>query len=289
VSRVPSDDDYRDAAAFVRSQIAPRDLIVSAPGYIDPIVRLHLGDLMPLAMVGRSDDAAYERVWVLSIDGAIPADVKGKPSFNRSFGRVRVLRYALGKSRVLYDFVQHWSDAEASLTRGGQRRSCRRRSGGVARGGGLGRGVLTPIADRFDCDPADPQLFIGPVVMEDLDNIPRYCVWQHPQGDEPISLRFHDVPLGSELVFYGGIYYEHERMRQGGPVEVTISIDGNARAKFVHHDGEGWKQLRIATAAISGEVGSDTAVRGEVVIQVRASDPSLRSFCWAASTREAPR
>ncbi|HEY2732435.1 MAG TPA: hypothetical protein VGI70_00540, partial [Polyangiales bacterium] len=128
VSRVPSDDDYRDAAAFVRSQIAPRDLIVSAPGYIDPIVRLHLGDLMPLAMVGRSDDAAYERVWVLSIDGAIPADVKGKPSFNRSFGRVRVLRYALGKSRVLYDFVQHWSDAEASLTRGGQRRSCRRRS-----------------------------------------------------------------------------------------------------------------------------------------------------------------
>jgi hypothetical protein len=220
---------------------------------------------------------------VLSIDGAIPAGMKGQPTFSRAFGRVHVLRYSLGASRVRYDFVEHWSQAEASWTRDRQVRSCRRRSGGIARGGGLGRGVLTPISDRFDCDPADPQQFIGPVVMEDLDNIPRYCLWQHPRGDEPVTLRFRDVPLGAELVFYGGIYYEHERMRQGGTVDVTISIDGSARAKFVHRDGDGWKQLRIATAAISSRFAS------EVAIEVRAPDPALRSFCWAATTREAAR
>jgi hypothetical protein len=281
VAGVPDEADYRAAAAFVRQQLAPRDLLTSAPGFIDPIVRLQLGDRMPLAMAGRSDDAAYERMWVISIRNALPDAVhKRTPELTRQFGAVRVLRYALGKSPLLFDFVGNWSNAQASLTRGGQERACALRGGGVARGAGLGRGVLMPIRDRFECEPAQPELFIGPVVLEDLENLPRYCLWQHPQGDEPISLRFHDVPFGAELVFYGGVYYEHERMRKGGRIEASIAIDGAVRAVFSHDDGEGWKRLRVKTPDLA-------AKRGEVRIDVRAHDPAQRSFCWAASTRGA--
>jgi hypothetical protein len=279
VAHVPSDADYRAAASFIRGALAPRDLLSSAPAFIDPIVRLHVGDRIPLAMAGRSDDTAYERMWVVSIRDALPPDApRGAPELERQFGGVRVLRFSLAKSPVLFDLVSAWSNAEASLTRADAQQICPLRSDGVPRGGGLGKGVLAPLRERFECDPQRPWLFVAPVVMEDLDNHPRYCVWQHPQGDEPITLRYNQVPLGNQLVFYGGLYYEHERMREGGLVEASISIAGAVRAKFTHRDGEGWKRLVVDTRDLSGQ-------RVEMSIAVRARKPQQRSFCWAATTR----
>jgi hypothetical protein len=276
-SHVPSDADYRAAADYVRSQLRPRDLLHSVPAFTDPLLRRHLGDRISLAMAGRSDDAAFERAWVLSIRGATPAFDRA-PEFEREFGRVRVLRYALGKSPVLLDLVQSLASAEVSIVKHGAPRRCPRRTGGTPRGGGLGKPVLMPIAERYECEPEKPWLFVGSIVMEDLSNTPRHCVWHHPQGSEPVAVRFADVPLGDELMFYGGIYYEHERMRQGGPVEVAMFVDGEQRGHMVHTDGEGWKRQRIPTGAPPGK-------RGELRIEVRAKDPRQRSFCWAASTR----
>jgi hypothetical protein len=282
VTHVPTDGDYRAAADFIRSQVTPRDLITAAPGYIDPLLRLNLGDRISLAMAGRSDDSAYERIWVVSARGAIPNDApKGKPELEREFGRLRVLRWKLGKSPVLMDFVQNLPAAEVSMSRNGVDHRCPRRTGGVARGGGLGRPVLMPIAERFECDARQPWLFVGSIVMEDLSNTPRFCVWQHPQGNEPIRVSFDDVPLGDELVFYGGVYYEHERMREGGPIEVDVSIDGQRRGGMTHRDGEGWRREVIQTGASEGQ-------RGQVRIDVRAANTDKRSFCWAASTRRKP-
>jgi hypothetical protein len=282
VTHVPEDADYRAAAEFIRSQFMPRDLITAAPGYIDPLVRLHLGDRISLAMAGRSDDAAYERMWVVSARGAIPKDApSGTPELEHAFGRLRVLRYKLGKSTVLMDFVQNLPSAEVSIARNGGVQRCLRRTGGVPRGGGLGRPVLMPIAERFECDAGRPWLFVGSIVMEDLSNTPRFCVWQHPQDNDPISVRFEDVPLGDELVFYGGVYYEHERMREGGPIQVDVSIDGRRRGGMTHRDGEGWRREVMSTGTSEGQ-------RGEVRIDVRAANPDKRSFCWAASTRRKP-
>jgi hypothetical protein len=279
VSGVPADGDYKAATAFIRSQLMPRDLITSAPGFIDPIVRLHLGDRIPLSMAGRSDDAGYERMWVISARGALPPDAPdADPELEREFGRLRVLRFKLGKSPVLRDFVQTIASAEVTLAHNGGEAQCPRRTGGVPRGGGLGRPVLMPIPERFECDPGRPWLFVGSIVMEDLSNTPRFCVWQHPQGDQPVSVRFRDVPLGDQLVFYGGVYYEHERMREGGPIQVDLSIDGRRRGGMTHRDGEGWRRIVMPSGATSEQ-------RGEVRIDVRAADPNKRSFCWAASTR----
>jgi hypothetical protein len=282
VTHVPADTDYEAAAEFVRSQLLPRDLITSAPAYIDPLVRLHLGDRISLAMAGRSDNAGFERMWVVSTRGAIPPDApNGKPELERAFGHVRVQRYKLGKSPILMDFVQTLPSADVSIARNGAFQRCPRRTGGVPRGGGLGRPVLMPIAERFECDAGRPWLFVGSIVMEDLSNTPRFCVWQHPQGNEPIRVRFEDVPLGDELVFYGGVYYEHERMREGGPIQVDVSIDGRRRGGMTHRDGQGWQRIVMPS-------GTPTAQRGEVQIDVRAQNTDKRSFCWAASTRRKP-
>lgn len=279
VAAVPKHDDYRAAAAFVRGELAPNDLIAAAPSFIDPIVRQQLGDRIPLAMAGRSDTAAYERMWVLSIRGALPPDAPpSAAALEREFGGVRVLRFDLGPSPLLFDFVSAWRSGRATLERPGGAVECRLRQGGVPRGGGLGKGVLLPLRERYECDANRAWAGIGPVVMEDLDNRPRYCLLQAPQGEQPVRMTFSDVPLGDELIFDAGLYYEHERMRQGGPVEATIAIDGQTGGTLLHRDGDGWKRLRLATRP----------KRGTVEIAVRAPHPEGRSFCWSASTRNKP-
>lgn len=279
VARVPPDSDYRAASDFIRSELEPFDVITSAPSFTDPLLRLHLGDRMPLSMAGRSDDAGYDRMWVLSIRGALPPDApSGDPELTREFGRVRVLRYSLGKRRVLSDLVQALPSAEVTIWQNGAPETCPRRSGGVPRGGALGRPVLMPVPERFECDPRRPWLFVASVVMEDLSNTPRFCVWQHPQGQDPISVRFTDVPLGQELVLYGGVYYEHERMREGGPVQLDVYIDGRRRGGMTHRDGEGFRRVVMQS-------GTSADQRGEVRIEVRAQNPDRRSFCWSATTR----
>jgi hypothetical protein len=281
VSRVPAWSDYQSAGDFIRSELAEADVIEAAPGFIDPIVRWQLGDRMPLAMAGRSDMAHYERAWVVSIRGAHPRDVpaQAQSELARDFGHVRVERYRLGKSPVLYDFVSEWPRAQASVQHGERSEPCPLHKGGFARGGGLGRGALLPIGKRFECDARNPRLFVGDVVLEDLDNEPRHCIWQHPQGPEPVTLTFHDVPLGAALVFYGSLYYEDERMRQGAEVTASIAIAGQARARFVHKDGDGLRSLSIDTSGL-GE-------RAEVSIAVTTPNPQNRSFCWSATTRSA--
>lgn len=279
LAHVPALSDYQAAADFIRSERQLHDLITSAPDFIDPIVRWQLGDQIPLEMASRNDDAGYQRMWVVSIRGALPKDApKQPPELRRGFGEVEVLRYKLSQPDVLFDFVGSWPRAKASIVRSGAEQPCPMRIGGVPRGGGLGRAVLMPVATRFECDPKRPWLFISDVVLDDLDNAPRHCLWQHPQGEEPVQLTFRNVPLGSEMVFYGGIYYEHERMREGGPIEATIRIDGQVVAQFKHEDGDGFRSLRIDTAALG-------KAKGNVTVAVRAHDPKARSFCWAATTR----
>ena len=61
--RAPSDADWRAAAATVRAGFRPGDLIVAAPDWADQVMRLHLGDLVPVKVAARLDAARYGRIW----------------------------------------------------------------------------------------------------------------------------------------------------------------------------------------------------------------------------------
>jgi hypothetical protein len=275
-ARVPERADWVDAARFVRSQLAPGDLITSAPGWTDPLLREVLGDRIDLAMAGRSDDAGYERVWSLSIRGARAAELQRRvPDVQRSFGRVRVERAALGASPVLFDFTRALRSAEVASGPRERERSCRLGELAPGRGGGLGLGALAP-RERFECGRG---AWVAAVVLEDLALQPRYCVRQPPVERGPLRVRFRDVPLGQRLVFYGGLYYEDERMRRGADVHARVlaSVGDATREllKMTHRDGEGWKRLELATGG----------GRADVTVEVTSSSTNKRTFCWAASTR----
>ena len=61
--RAPTDADWAAAAQEVRAGFRPGDLIVAAPAWADPILRVHLGDLIPVEVAGRLDDDRFARVW----------------------------------------------------------------------------------------------------------------------------------------------------------------------------------------------------------------------------------
>jgi hypothetical protein len=271
-SHVASIAEYRAAASFVRAQLQPRDLIVAAPSWADPLVREVLGDRIDVAMAGRSDSAAYERLWALSIRGARPPEAPPiAPEIERRFGQVLVSRWALGSSPVRYDLVEHAAQAEVSVVDRGQPRACRWRQFGPPRGGGLGNGFLPPV-ERFACERS---LWVAPIVLEDVHLLPRRCVLQPPAAGGATRVVFRDVPLAQRIVFYAGLYYEHERMREGGPVLARVLVDGREVGRMQHKDGDGWSRLEIAT----------TPGSAEVAIEVSARKADKRSFCWAATTR----
>ena len=279
--RVPVEADWEDAAAYVRGQFEDGDLVVPAPDWADSLVYEQLGDLVPLAAAGRSDDEAYRRVWVLSIRGHVPDPYAGRPpAVSRTFGGVTVLRWDLGESSVIYSFMDHLRQARVEQVQGSSARLCpwTRMPWGQS---GLHWGSMFP-RERFQCDRGAPHLFVGEPVNEDLELRPRHCIWQHPQGRDPIRATFRDVPLGERLVFYGGIYYQHERVQLGGVVDVELSIDGVALGSLQHRDGDGWTRQSLDTEGRAGQTGT-------VSVAVSSESPRYRSFCWSGYTAGASR
>src|SRR5258706_5758503 len=74
---VPDDTAWDRAAAAVRTGFVPGELIVFAPEWIDPVGRLHLGDLISIDMAGRMDAERYGAIWELAIRGAHAAETAG--------------------------------------------------------------------------------------------------------------------------------------------------------------------------------------------------------------------
>lgn len=269
---VPAQKDWQKAAAFVRGELRPKDLLVSAPGWTDPHLRAVLGDRIGPAMAGRSDTAAYDRMWSLGIRGARPKEATARtPELSRTFGGVTVERFALERPTVSIDLVEQVAKAQAEVATGA--RPCPHKRMPPPRGGGLGYGVLPPD-ERFQCDG---NTWVASVVMEDLSITPRHCVYQPPGVGKPTRVVLRDVALSEQLVLYAGLYYEHERMRQGPPVIATVLVNDRPIGKLTHHDGDGWERLDLKTSPGTASVA----------IEVLSTSRKQRGFCWAASVRSA--
>jgi hypothetical protein len=254
-------------------------VVTAAPRWADPLMRAAVGDLLDVQSAGRSDLAPFRRLWALSIRGHRPDEAPpSAPEHVATFGRVRVERWSLPAVHIAYDFVEHIAEAEVVWIERGETRPCRFVRGGRPQGGGLGTGPITP-GERHVCDPSRPWLWVGATVEEDLAMRPRRCVWQHPSGPEPVRATFRDVPLGDSLVLYAGLWWEHERTMDGGPVDVVVRLEGEEIGRLHHIDGDGWKRVDVAIPE------ARRRGRGTIAIDVSAPNPHFRTLCWAATTR----
>jgi hypothetical protein len=116
-TNVPDDAAWDAAATIVRADYRPGDLIEFAPDWIDPIGRLHLGDLIAPSIAARMDAARYGRIWEVSIRGAHARDTIGLvPVVEQSIDGVTVRRFERVPAIVVTDFASELGGATSDGT-----------------------------------------------------------------------------------------------------------------------------------------------------------------------------
>jgi hypothetical protein len=207
-SDVPGDADWAAAAAAVRQRHQPGDLIVFAPHWIDPVGRMHLGDLLPIEMAARMDDARYATVWELSIRGAEAPEARGRRAdWSMDAGGVRVRRLVREPAVVLTDFVAELGRARVE-----------------------GRAVGRPE-----------------VRLEEVGFEPHRCVRVEPQPDQTVRIEYPGVRLGTRLVGHVGLADVFTRRDVRAPGELAVSVDGRELVRVRAGVDDGWVRFEAET------------------------------------------
>jgi hypothetical protein len=256
--RAPSRADWAAASAEVRAGFRAGDLIVAAPAWADPILRMSLGDLITIPMAARMDDARYGRVWEVGQRGAHAEEARGMTIARRRFGALTVRLVERPAAVITYDFLAHWT--EARLTRFAP----------AAR-------VSFPCpwqGDRFTCPGGG---FLHRELVE-VDTRIRAALMAPPEAGAIIAVEFPTVTLGKELVLSAGLHDVWARKYGRGTVNVEIWIAGQPVASATIGNRSGWHALRVDTAARDGQVAP-------VRVQITSLEPSLRHLAFAAEAR----
>ena len=204
---VPGDAAWAEAAALVRAERQPGDLIVFAPRWIDPVGRLHLGDVIPVAMAARLDRERYGRVWELSIRGARAPEGRGLAvEWSRTIGGVQVQRYAHEAAPVVTDVLELPPPAVLGL-------------------------VQSP-----------PQLVLAEVGFE-----PHRCWQVIPSAGQTVTLRWEGVRLGSELAIGLGLADVFKRRDVRAPADVVVEVGEREVARARLRNEGGWVRRVVET------------------------------------------
>jgi hypothetical protein len=254
----PTDADWRAAAREVRAGFRPGDLIVAAPAWADPILRVHLGDLIPTEVAGRLDDARFGRVWEVSQRGA-RAEARGVVALERRFGALTVRRLERPAPAVDYDFVARWADARVSRHDArGAVVSCRN------------------VGDRIQC----PDLsfnYVRRQIVEVGQELHQALLAQ-PVGDATVVVEFPAVPLGRTLEIGTGLHNTWMRKEAHGPVDLRVVVGGAVAASLTTRNEDGWKRTSVDTSARAGQTAP-------VRFEITSPQPYARHFAFAAEAR----
>ena len=258
--RAPTDSDWAAAAAAVRAGFRPGDLIVAAPAWADPILRVRLGDLIPPELAARMDDDRFARVWEVSQRGAeATAAAGGTTAIDERFGRLRVRLIERPAEIVTYDFVARWSEAHVS----------RRDAAGAV--------VACSLAgDRIVC-PAPGNNSLHRQLVE-VDQKLREALVTEPVAGAAVVIEFPAVPLGRALVIATGLHDTWMRKAARGTVEARLTVGDQTTDLPVTSDDSGWTRTRIDTAPRAGQT---VPVR----LEITSAAPFDRFFAFAAEAR----
>lgn len=257
--RAPAPGDWEAAAAEVRAGFRAGDLIVAAPAWADPILRMHLGDLITIPIAARMDDARYGRVWEIAQRGARAPEAHGDIVGRRDFGALTLRLVQRPAATVTYDFLAHWKEARVTRWQPVQR-------------------TLVPCAweggDRFACPGG------GTVRRElvEVDTRIREALLAPPPVGAILAIEFPEVPLGRELIVTAGLHDVWARKYGRGTVNVEVWVGGRPVASATIGNRSGWHPIRVDTGARDGQTA---AVR----VQISSPDPSLRNLAFAAEAR----
>jgi hypothetical protein len=258
--RAAGPDDWAAVERDVRAGFHPGDLIVAAPAWSDPIMRMHLGDLISIPTAGRMDGARFSRVWEIDQRGArAPETRDGRVAQERHHGALTLRQVERAGASVSYDFLARWTDAH------------------VSRVDANGAALPCPWqGDRFQC-PLYGFNYVRRQLVE-VDTHLRWALLAQPVERARIVVEYPAVVLGREIAIATGLSNVWMRKAAKGPVDLIVTIDGKPALHVTTNNESGWLISHVDTAARAGQ----TAV---VRFEVSSPAPYARYFGFAAEAR----
>lgn len=258
--RAPKPDDWAAVERDVRAHFRAGDLIVAAPAWADPVMRMHLGDLISIPIAGRMDGARFSRVWEIDQRGArAPETRDGRVVLERRHGALTLRQVERAGAAVSYDFLARFNDAH------------------VSRVDASGAALPCPWqGDRFQC-PLIGFNYVRRQLVE-VDTHLRWALLAQPVDHARTVVEYPAVVLGREIAIATGLSNVWMRKAAKGPVELTVTIDGKPALHVTTHNESGWLISHVDTAARAGQ----TAV---VRFEVSSPAPYSRYFGFAAEAR----
>lgn len=205
---VPGPAAWQRAGQAVRERFQPGDLIVFAPAWIDPVGRMHLGDLMTIDMAARMDDARYGTMWELSIRGASAPESRGREvAWTGRFGELRVRKLVAEPATVVTDFLAELDRARVE-----------------------GKAVGKPE-----------------LVLAEVGFAPHRCVQVEPRSGETVRIIYPNVTLGSTLVGHVGLADVFTRRDVRDPGRLEVFINGQRVTMAQPGVDDGWVRFAAET------------------------------------------
>ena len=181
--RAPRVSEWQALRAKVAQLKGPKDLLVVAPEWADPIARYAFGEeLMPIANEARADDSAYARALeVATLGKSAPQLQSWKVSDERAVGRFQLrVRENPKPELILFSFLDNARPPWLSVTAGDSgdsERACVYTEHATPSAGGL-HGHLAFPRERYNC--GGEEFFVGVTILDDQQYRPRRCLWAEP-------------------------------------------------------------------------------------------------------------
>jgi len=252
------DKDWRAAAAEVRGGFRPGDLVVAAPAWADQLMRLELGDLVPMSVAGRMDAGRFGRVWEVSQRGARAPETEGaRLAQSRRHGALSVKLWEKPAAHVTFDFLAAWQTANLS--------------------------VISPDRGEMPCWLAQNKLqcgegtSLGPELLE-IDTTLHNGLAVEPHERTTTMLEFPDVVFGHELVVAGGLHNVWLRKSGEGKVRMRVLADGHELGFVEGTNLGGWNLCHFPTPDLAGR-------HGRVRFEITTDKALARHFGFAAEAR----
>jgi hypothetical protein len=254
--------DYAAASTLLKAETSPRDLVVFAPLWTDPLGRRAAGAWLDATRAFYTETARFERIFEVSRDNAVLPEFADMPTERTLTAGALVIRQRRNPTYlpVVDDLLTHMSKSVQVYAA---------RSAELASDDPLQRpcGYAVASAQAGPWDPAKPKgayncgsQWVAPIVLVDGAYRARYCMFV--TGPD-LVLRFEDVHFGKELVTQLGFQRSREQ-RAGGTSTIKYriraelpngAIEMRTLGEGGHTSGQPWSEFRIATPLLANQTG----------------------------------
>lgn len=263
--RLPTDDDYRRANAFIAPKLQPGDVIVLAPAWAErgrPF--LTAAPVEAGYDLEKSEFPGTKRQWLVALAEAPRFDLeaarrtmstRGTSIEHLSVGALWVELFAIPGPVV--DFSVTESLERATVTIAGPRgETCRP----------VGQG-------KHQCSHADwNHVRAG---WYEVQEQPMRCVWAHPVDEGPLEIAFDDVPLRGQVQVRAAFVGQSSSFARGAQVELALRSGETEMARLRVENKPGIQRL-------SAPLPPWLAERGPLTLSISTPSSAMRHFCFDA-------